>query len=241
VVNWRRKEPLADSIGDIFVRPTRDERDRMTAIILGIVAAALAQHDRTVERAEAVLTFLNETDLPEALSALPVFYGLNADVDGQITKVFRRALMTGDHRATAAAVDALDRWLRLSETDRASPPPDVLRDWALRALERGRIGGLVSLIYLARRLIETGRCGDTELDQIVEVLDELRAATDYGPPDGDADVESDRAVSLPLIRAECVRLAMVLEKKGVTTESVRVWHDLAARDPLPEVRDAARK
>jgi hypothetical protein len=115
-----------------------------------------------------------------------------------------------------------------------------LRDRALRALERGRTGGLVHLIYLARRLIDADRCGIPELDRIAEVLEELREATDYGPPDGDADIESDRAVSLPLVRAECIRLARALDGKGVTTESIRMWYDLAAHDPLPEVRDAVR-
>ena len=241
VANWRPKELAPDQVYDVFARPTREEGDRMMAFILGIVIApALAQHDRTVERAEATLAFLNETGLPEALAALPVFYGLNEEIDGQIAIAFRRALARGDRRATPAAVDALDRWLRLSEIDQASPLPDVLRDRALWALERGRTGGLANLVYLARRLIEAGHCGDPELAQIVEVLDELRAATDYGSPDGDADVESDRAVSLPLVRAECVRLARALEEKGVTTEPVHVWRDLATSDPLPEVRNAGR-
>ncbi|MFG1393167.1 SIR2 family NAD-dependent protein deacylase [Xanthobacter agilis] len=242
VTGWRPKALDPDSIRDVFARSVSGEGDQMMASILGIVAApALARHDRTVERAEAALTFLDETGLLEALSALPVFYGLDADIDRRIEHAIRRPLASGDRRATPTAVNALDRWLRLSETDRASPLPDVLRDQALRALERGRIGGLPHLIYLAHRLIEAGHCGNTELDRIAEVLDELRETTDYGPPDGDADIESERAVSLPLIRAECVRLARALEEKGVTTEPVRVWRDLAARDPLPEVRNAVRE
>lgn len=241
VVDWRPKKPPSDHIADALAHSAREEDDKKMASILGMVAApALARHDRTVERAEAALAFLEETNLPEALSALPVFYGLDANVDRRIENAFRRPLAIGDRRATPAAVNALDRWLQLAETDQAVPLPDALRDRTLRALERGRIGGLAHLVYLARRLIDVGRCDDPELDQIVEVLDELRGATDYGTPDGDADVKSDRAVSLPLVRAECVRLAGALEKKGVTTESARIWRDVAACDPLPEVRNAAR-
>ena len=240
VVDWRPKDPGPDSLGEAMSRSIREEADRNMARVLGIVAApALAREDRTVERACAALTFLKETDLPEGLGALPVFYGLRADVDERIASALRRSLAIGDRRATPAAVDALDRWLRLSETGKASPLPEVLRDRALRALERGRTGGLANLVYLARRLVEAGLCGDPELGRIVEILDELRAATEYGPPDGDADAQSDRAVSLPLVRAECVRLARVLDRNGVTTEPVRAWHDLAVRDPLPEVRNAA--
>lgn len=240
--NWRPKELPSDHIADVFARSTEEESNRTMASILGTVAApALAREDRTIDRAEAALAFLEETNLPEALSALPIFYGLRADVDRRIENAFWRPLAIGDRRATPAAVNALDRWLQLSETDQAVALPDVLRDRALRALERGRIGGLAHLVYLARRLVEAGCCGGPELDQIVEVLDELRGATDYGTPDGDTDVESDRAISLPLIRAECVHLARALEKKGVTTEPVRVWRDLAARDPLPEVRSAAQR
>jgi len=241
VAKWRPKELAPSSIGDAITRSKREESDRMMTLVLGTVAApALAHRDRTTERAKAALAFLKETALPEGLAALPVFYGLDADIDSQIVHVFRQALASGDRRITLAAVDALDRWLRLSEIERISPLPDVLRDRALRALERGRIGGLANLVYLARRLIEAGRCGEPELAQIVEVLDELRAATDYGPADGDADVESDRIVSLPIVRAECVRLARALEQKEIIAGSVRAWRDLAACDPLPEVRNAAR-
>lgn len=239
---WRPKESDSDSLSDAFVRSARETQARMMASILGVVAApALAPHDRTVENAEAALTFLDDTKLPEALSALPVFYGLNADIDRRIENVFRRTLSLGDRHKTPAAVDALARWLHLSETDRALPLPDVLRDRTLQALERGQVGGLTHLVYLARRLVEAGRCGDHELDLIVEVLDELRGATEYGSPDGEADIESDRVVSLPLVRAECVRLARALEGKGVASEPVRAWRDLAIHDPLPEVRNAARE
>lgn len=241
VAGWRPEKLDSDSMRDAFARPVREKSDRMMASILGIVVApALGQHDRTVERAEAALTFLDETGLPEALSSLSVFYGLNENVNRRIEEAFVRPLAIGDRRATPTAVDALDRWLRLSEIDQVSPLPDVLRDRVLRALERGRTGGLASLICLARRLVEADRCGSPELDRIAEMLAELREATDYGPPDGDADFESERAVSLPIVRAECVRLARALERKGVTTEPVHAWRDLAPRDPLPEVRDAAR-
>lgn len=239
---WRPADPAPVGIGNFFARPAREKSDRRMASVLGIVAApALAKHDLTVELAKDALAFLDETGLPEALDALPVFYDLNSEVDGLIVNAFRRTLAIGDRRATLAAVNAMDRWLRLTEGDRASPLPDILRDRALRALERGRAGGLVSLVHLARRLVEAGRCGDPELDRIVEVLDELREATNYGDPEGDADVETDRAVSLPVVRAECVRLARALEQRGVTTEPVRIWRDLAAGDPLPEVRNAASR
>lgn len=241
VLGWRPEKLNPGSVDDAFARPVREEKERMMASILGIVAApALGQGDRTVDLAEAALTFLDETGLPESLSALPVFYGLNADIDRRIENMFHRPLMIGDRRATPAAVDALDRWLRLSENDQALPLPEILRNRVLRALERGRNGGLTHLIYLARRLIEAGCCGVPELDRIAEVLDELRETTDYGPPDGDADIKSDRAVSLPLVRAECIRLARALDGKGMTTASIRTWCGLAVHDPLPEVRDATR-
>lgn len=214
--------------------------NHVMASLLGIVAApALAQHDRTIERAEAVLNFLHETGLPEALSALPVFYGLDANIDHRIEDAFRRRLSVGDRLITPAAVNAVDNWLTLSKEGQTSPLPDVLRDRALRALERGRIGGLSHLVYLARRLIEADRCGPSELNRITEVLDELGEATVYGPSIGDADMESDRAVSIPIIRAECARLAQALARKGGTTEPIRAWRDLADQDPLPEVRNAA--
>ena len=151
VVNWRAKEPALDTIGDALAQSDKKKRDRMMALVLGIVAApALAHRDRTAEQAKAVLKFFNETGLPESLSAWPVFYGLDSETNRQIEHAFYRPLANGDRRATPAAVDALDRWLRLSEREQASPMPDTLRDRALQAMERGRTGGLAHLIYLVR-------------------------------------------------------------------------------------------
>ncbi|MCT8266856.1 SIR2 family protein [Afifella sp. JA880] len=241
VVGWGQKKPASESIGDALTRPIQEQNERTIASVLGVVAApALAPKDRTVERAEEALAFLDKTGLPQALAALPVFHGLDATIDERIVDAFRRSLAIGDRSATPAAVDAVDRWLHLAEAGKAPSLPDILRDRALRALERGRVGGLAHLIYLARRLIEAGRCGGPELSQITEVLEEMLAATEYGPPNGDADIESDRGISLPLVRAECVRLAHALGEKGVTRGSVRAWLKLAACDPLPEVRHAIR-
>ena len=239
IVCWRPRKLDSSSIDDVFSRPVQEAGDRMTASTLGVVAApALMKGDRTIVRAEAALAFLDETDLPEALLALPVFYGLSADIDRRVESAFRRCLSVGDRRVTPAAVDALDHWLNLSSRERALPLPRAIYDRVLLALERGRIGGLAHLVYLARRMTDAGLWGVVELDRIAEVLDELQGATDYGPSAGDADIESDRAVFLPLIRAECVRLARALEGKGVTTEPVCAWRDLAVHDPLPEVRYA---
>ncbi|WP_185015554.1 SIR2 family NAD-dependent protein deacylase [Salinisphaera orenii] len=242
VIAWRPKEPDPDPVSNAFIGPEREREERAMASVLGIVAApALAKCDRTIDRAEATLTFLEETKLSESLAALPMFYGLSQSIDRRIEFVFYGSLSVHDRRISHAAVGALDRWLRLAEQDIVSPLPDALRDHALRALERGRISVLTHLIYFSRRLIEADYCGGAQLDQITEVLEELRAATEYGPPDGDTEIEPDRAVSIPLIRAECVRLATVIERKEEGRQPTQAWLDIAAFDPLPEVRNAAHE
>jgi hypothetical protein len=54
----------------------------------------------------------------------------------------------------------------------------------------------------------------------------------------DVDRESRFAISVSLARAECVRLAHALHRRGIASESIRGWLNAAETDPLPEVRFA---
>jgi len=52
----------------------------------------------------------------------------------------------------------------------------------------------------------------------------------------DADFDSTRAVSISLVRAECVKLAVALKDRIADDGTLQAWIDEAKSDPLPEVR-----
>ena len=68
--------------------------------------------------------------------------------------------------------------------------------------------------------------------RISEALGDLIAETAYE----EIDLDSQIAVSVSLIRAECVRLARALQRSGTDSPNISRWLADAAVDPLPEVR-----
>jgi hypothetical protein len=70
--------------------------------------------------------------------------------------------------------------------------------------------------------------------RLSDALGDLLAETAYETIDPD----SREAVSVSLIRAECVRLAHTLDNLGTRGAQVPAWLSAADTDPLPEVRFA---
>jgi hypothetical protein len=52
----------------------------------------------------------------------------------------------------------------------------------------------------------------------------------------DVEFDSARAVSISLVRAECVKLAIALKDRVADDGTLQAWIDEARSDPLPEVR-----
>ena len=233
--SWRPRELDEASLADALARSEIERSAEAKALVLSTVAApALASEDRTEQRAEALLSFLAETDLTAAVPGLPRFYALSSTIDQKIQEAFRGALRSGEQADVAWAVDGLDRWLRWQAAGQIVGVPDVIIEYTLRALERRRETGLPNLVYIVRRLIESDLLSDVQVARATEVLGELHQQTDYEVvlPD------SRMAVSLSFLRAECVRLALALRNHGINDADVDAWITSAPDDPLPEVRYA---
>jgi hypothetical protein len=66
----------------------------------------------------------------------------------------------------------------------------------------------------------------------METISEIRHEVRYE----DVALDTMDAVSAPLVRAECLRLAFALNERVADDGSLQTWIDEASTDPLPEVR-----
>lgn len=85
-----------------------------------------------------------------------------------------------------------------------------------------------------RRLIGAGLAEEGDRLRVSRVLGELLVEKKYER----IDLDSREAVSVSLVRAECVRLARALEDAGSRGPDSTDWLNAAPSDPLPEVRFA---
>lgn len=96
------------------------------------------------------------------------------------------------------------------------------------------VGGVNALQQCARRLTEDKLLSPPHTARLTEALGDLLVETAYA----NIDPDSREAISVSLVRAECVKLALALDRFGVGGPVTVMWIATAETDPLPEVRFA---
>jgi hypothetical protein len=71
-----------------------------------------------------------------------------------------------------------------------------------------------------------------DFDRLMKALSKIRLEFRYE----DVDFDSVRAVSISLVRAECVKLAVALKDRVTDDGTLQAWIEEAKSDSLPEVR-----
>ena len=98
---------------------------------------------------------------------------------------------------------AIEKWASLFAPESAEGLPDQLIEHLISSIETGQSVGLHALLLCARKLLELHWLRVRDAPRLEEVLGDLIVATSYEA----IDFESKKAVSISLVRAECVRLA----------------------------------
>ena len=152
----------------------------------------------------------------------------------QIVQSLRRGVIGPSFDDVVGATAAVETWVRLAAAGTAPKLPDQLVEQVISAVETRREVGLNCLLQCARRLAEADELAPTHASRLSDALGDLLAETAYETIDPD----SREAVSVSLIRAECVRLAHTLDNLGAGCAPVTAWLTIPDTDPLPEVRFA---
>jgi hypothetical protein len=132
-----------------------------------------------------------------------------------------------------AGLEAVVVWEALARNTGTNPPSNLI-ERIVAAFEARRSVGLQSLISAVGRLLDASALSPSQADRLDAPLGDLIVETEYNQ----IGWSSREAVSVSLVRREGVRLAKKLRLAGIGGENGGRWLELAASDPLPEVRHA---
>lgn len=217
---------------------TRSFEDQVRRIIgdtvsLAIVPAMSAP-DLTIERANAVLHCIEETGLGRTRGCLPYFLSTPSELLDGIIRSLRRGVIGSTFDDVVGATTAITKWIKLFRTGTVPRLPEQLIEQVVSAVETRREPGLNTLLQCVRILTEENLLGSQRTARLAEALDDLLVETAYA----NIDPDTREAVSLSLVRAECVKLARTLDRMGAGGAVTTAWIAAAHVDPLPEVRFA---
>jgi hypothetical protein len=224
-----------DPFGASFARSFEDAIRGLIGDALAIaIVPAIAVEDLSEERALALLTLIGEGSVRRAVAALPYFANSARTVLTEIVQCVRRGIIGQSFEDVASATAAIETWTRLELTRKLPALPQQLVEQVFSAVETRRAIGLQALLQCARRLVETKKARAGDYARLEGALADLLTETMYENFASD----SREAVSVSLIRTECVRLADALRNHCESGSSTATWLQIAETDPLPEVRFA---
>lgn len=92
--------------------------------------------------------------------------------------------------------------------------------------------GLTAMLSAALTLLKYEFLLAEDFNRLTQTISGIRREFRYE----DVDFDTMRAVSVSLVRAECVKLAVALKDRIADDGTLQAWIDEAKVDPLPEVR-----
>ena len=233
---WRPSSPMEN---DPFkASAIRSLEDQLRPIIGDTVSLAIvpvmSESDLTIERANAVLELIEKAGIGRARGCLQYFLNNSSDLRERIIRSLRRGVIGSTFDDVVGATTAITKWIALIQTNSLPALPEQLIEQVVSAVETRREPGLNALLHCVRILAEANFLSSQHTARLAEALDDLFVETDYL----NIDPDTREAVSLPLVRAECVKLARTLDRMGIGSAVTTSWIAAASVDPLPEVRFA---
>jgi hypothetical protein len=176
------------------------------------------------------MDFINRTKSWRAVAALPNFLETVPTTQDSVVLAIHRGLSAAEHLRISGAATALIRWSRLIHTHALPSIPRRLIEQLLSMIETRQEEGLHLLAAIA--LIKDGTLTGEDMTRLTRTLSDLREDTKYSS----VLLDSRRAVSISLVRQQCVRLAQLLKQKISDDGTLDRWLEEGHSDPLPEVR-----
>jgi hypothetical protein len=168
----------------------------------------------------------------------PALARMFSDRTDDLTQWLRRGLVSEDEEVAGQAVLGLYQWLRRHPDpalDIPKPHPDLVREIGI-AIAARRQSVLARALDLSRWILLEGPEDYRPL--LIEACEHglgcLLEEASYA-----RTLEEVEKLNIPLLRRNCIRLAVALTDRGRgSSPAVKGWMDAAREDPLPEVRNA---
>jgi hypothetical protein len=236
IVAWElqtidRQDPFAAGMVKNF-----NDTIRFTAghLLTTAVVPALRVEQRTEQRARNLMAFVTRTRSWTGLGALPHFLPSAREARDDIISIIRRGLIGSESQHVGGAAEAISGWAKLVRNGILLELPRSLVEQLIATIETCREIGLSAMLDAARTLLKDNFLLDEDLKRLMQTMSVIRSEFRYE----DVDFDTMRAVSVSLIRAECVKLAVALKGREADDGTLQGWIDEAKSDPLPEVRFA---
>jgi hypothetical protein len=143
-------------------------------------------------------------------------------------------LIGSESQHVGSAALAISGWAKLVRNGTVPELPRSLVEQLMATVETCREIGLSAMLDAARALLRDNFLLDEDLKRLMETISMIRSEYRYE----NVDFDTMRAVSVSLVRAECVKLADALKGRVADDGTLQGWNDDAKSDPLPEVRFA---
>ncbi|MCA1777156.1 MAG: SIR2 family protein [Loktanella sp.] len=233
IAAWRptplpEQDPMERMLSGRAMEREWEQKRREVSAAFGNLCWHLGEADRTSDRADALTSFTRDVGSEKALIG-----GLAFSDRPDLVTSLRRLASTGAFSQTSSFSRALT-----IAVHREREIPRELIDATLTATAFQPPAAIHVLLRLVETLVEAEKLTSADMAGLEPVLDDLWTRLDYTTL-GVLEASSHSLISAPFARANAVRLASALSRKGVTGDMITQWRDCAAFDPLPEVRYSA--
>jgi hypothetical protein len=223
-----RGDPFAASFAKNFNDGIRLSAGHLLTIA---VVPAMRADQRTEQRARNLIAFIPRTRSWTAMGALPLFLPAAPGVTDDIISAIRAGLLGSNFQHVANAAQTIGGWAKLVRDGTLPELPRSLIEQLIATIETRQIG-LSAMLGTALILLKDNFLLTQDLERLMQTMSRIRREVRYE----DVDFDTMEAVSVSLIRAECVKLAVALKERVADDGSLQAWIDEAKSDPLPEVR-----
>ncbi|BCF89100.1 hypothetical protein PPGU16_21670 [Paraburkholderia largidicola] len=205
--------------------------ERAGAIISDLIVPSMAESERTVERGRALLKAVECNNGWGGLAGLCGFFGSVATLAEKLPRLIMKGFIAPNHKGVQSSTSALLHWAG-NEERAGLAVPDQVYNRLVSAIEVAPEHGLNALLSCARILMQKGKLNVAYAERLLNSLSDLLTQTNYK----EVDPASTRAISISLVRAECVQLASALLPEVTADGTLEAWLVQTRIDALPEVR-----
>ena len=196
------------------------------------VVPALRADQRTEQRARALIAFISRTRSWTSMGALAYFVPSAPGVAVDVISVIRTGFLGSQFQQVMSAAEAVGGWAKLARDGILPELPRSLVEQLITTIETRQIS-LTATLSSALILLNSNCLQTEDLKRLMQAMSRIRRELRYE----DVEFDTMEAVSISLIRAECVKLAVALKDRIADDDgTIQAWIDEAKSDPLPEVR-----
>lgn len=230
LVAWRAAEDNSDHLG--LIRDLNKELSTWIGSTLSYsIVPSLSNANLTLDNFNELKVFFDEVYAPSSVIAFVYFANVEDSLKNFVEKQLIQGLQSQDHSYVSHSAHAILKWYQLAGKE-------VVKKLLIRLIylmESGRTVGLSSIIWTLSEVYKLNGLSSDEVKTVIHSIYNILDATEYQLINPD----SREAVSVSLIRKECVKfIKVILNNEENKSDQLEETLDRLKNDALPEVRFA---